>query len=45
MLPKGITGFYDRTQSPPPMLEEAEMAQIRDWNPRTVGEILFNFWD
>lgn len=146
MLPKGITGFYDRTQSPPPMLEEktfdrfcyalarahdgsvlsldhdttgknfyaahmelrhtpwvllvnayhpygafspsldawppafgdppvdptsfwpelqwmtpaqlgqdwhdcvrelgeAEIAQIRDWNPRTVGEILFNFWD
>lgn len=146
MLPKGITGFYDRTQSPPPMLEEklfdrfcyalarahggsvlsvdhdttgknfyaahmelrhtpwvllvnayhpygafspsldawppafgnppvdptpfwpevqwmtpaqlgqewhdcvrelgeAEMAQIRHWNPRTVGEILFNFWD
>ena len=26
-------------------LGEAEMAQIRDWNPRTVGEILFNFWD
>lgn len=22
MLPKGITGFYDRTQSLPPMLEE-----------------------
>lgn len=62
MLPKGITGFYDRTQSPPPIwmkpaqlgqdwhdcvreLGEAEIAQIRDWNPRTVGEILFNFWD
>lgn len=26
-------------------LGEAEIAQIRDWNPRTVGEILFNFWD
>lgn len=26
-------------------LGEAEMEQIRCWNPRTVGEILFNFWD
>lgn len=26
-------------------LGEAEMAQIRHWEPRTVGEILFHFWD
>lgn len=26
-------------------LGAAEMEQIRYWNPRTVGEILFNFWD
>ena len=26
-------------------LGEAEIEQIRYWNPRTVGEILFNFWD
>lgn len=26
-------------------LSESEMEQIRYWNPQTVKEIIFNFWD
>ena len=26
-------------------LSRAECEQIRYWRPRTVGEVLFNFWD
>ena len=26
-------------------LSEVEVCQIRFWKPRTVGEIIFNFWD
>lgn len=26
-------------------LGEAELEQIRYWKPRTVGEVVFNFWD
>lgn len=26
-------------------LGDAEMKQIRYWKPRTVGEVVFNFWD
>lgn len=26
-------------------LWEGEVEQIRSWNPRSVGEIIFNFWD
>lgn len=26
-------------------LSPAELAQIRDWKPQTIGQILFNLWD
>jgi hypothetical protein len=26
-------------------LNDAEIKQINFWNPNTIGEVLFNFWD
>ena len=26
-------------------LSEADLEQVRHWNPKTLGEIVFNWWD
>ncbi len=26
-------------------LNEAELSQIKQWRPKTIGEIIYNFWD
>ena len=26
-------------------LDSAEMEQVRYWNPKRIGEVIFNFWD